>query len=173
MTKLGLPSQPSRRLTRAGDALVSNRLLSLATLLRRSANLLYRRELGLSEVEWRILAIVGDHAPVTLGAMVEILGLDKGQLSRGVTGLVKRRILARTPDPPDSREVHIALTPHGQETFEALIALALERNRELVARLSQAEVAALLEALDQLLANAKVMLAQGQARRPAASLRGE
>ncbi len=164
MSKPASASQPGRRIRHAGKALVSNRLLSLATLLRRSANLLYRRALGLSEVEWRILAIVGDYAPLTLGALVEILGLDKGQLSRGVTALVKRRILVRTAGPQDSREVHIALAPHGQATFAALIALALERNRELVAGLSQAEVAALLAALDRLLANAKIMVAQSQAQ---------
>jgi DNA-binding MarR family transcriptional regulator len=167
MNKPLIPSQPGRRLARAGNALVSNRLLSLATLLRRSANLLYRRELGLSEVEWRILAIVGDHAPLTLAALVEILGLDKGQLSRSVTALVKRRILTRTADPQDSREVRIALTPRGEETFDALIGLALNRNRELVAGLSGTEVAALLAALERLLANAKSMLAHSleQARR--------
>jgi DNA-binding MarR family transcriptional regulator len=164
MSRQVLPAQPGRRTARPGEALVSNRLLSLATLLRRSANLLYRRELGLSEVEWRIVAIVGDHAPVTLGALVEILGLDKGQLSRGVTSLVKRRILARSADPGDSREVHIALTPHGQATFDTLITLALKRNRELVAGLDRAELAALLAALDRLLANARTMLAQAQGR---------
>jgi DNA-binding MarR family transcriptional regulator len=142
--------------------LVSNRLLALATLLRRSASLLYRRELGLSQVEWRILAIVGDHAPLTLGALVGILGLDKGQLSRGVSALVKRRILARIPDRQDSREVHIALTARGQETFEALIALALERNRQLVAGLSRTDIAKLRAVLDKLLVNARIMLADTQ-----------
>jgi DNA-binding MarR family transcriptional regulator len=167
MTKPILSSEPGRRITRAGEALVSNRLLALATLLRRSASLLYRREIGLSQVEWRILAIVGDHAPLTLGALVEILGLDKGQLSRGVTALVKRGILLRIPDSRDSREVSIALTRHGEQTFETLIALALERNRELVAGLTRAEVATLLAVLERLLANAKIMLghSQGRARR--------
>jgi DNA-binding MarR family transcriptional regulator len=162
MSKPVLPSTPARRAARAGDALLSNRLLSLATLLRRSANLLYRQELGLSEVEWRIVAMVGDQAPLTFGGLVEILGLDKGQLSRSVAALVKRRILMRTAHPQDSREVYIALTPQGQETFGALIALALERNRELVAGLSQPDVAILLAALDRLLVNARLMLAQGQ-----------
>jgi DNA-binding MarR family transcriptional regulator len=80
---------------------------------------------------------------------------------------VKRGILLRIPDLQGSREVSIALTRHGQQTFEALIALALERNRELVAGLTRAEIATLLAALDRLLANAKTMLAQsqGQARR--------
>jgi DNA-binding MarR family transcriptional regulator len=165
MSKQVVPSKPGRPIGRPGEALASNRLLSLATLLRRSANLLYREELGLSEVEWRIIAIVGDHAPLTLRALVEILGLDKGQLSRGVTALVKRRILTRSADPQDSREVHIALTPHGQATFDTLIALALKRHRELVAGLDRAELAALLLALDRLLANARIMLAQAQGRR--------
>src|SRR5215468_3959111 len=123
MSKPILPPRSSRRVRRAGEALASNRVLALATLLRRSANLLYRRELGLSQVEWRILAMLGDQAPLTLGALVEILGLDKGQLSRTVTGLVKRRILTRVPGAQDARETHIAFTPHGQETFAALMAL--------------------------------------------------
>src|SRR5262245_9923313 len=159
-----ISSQPGRRIARAGDALISQRLLVLATLLRRSASLLYRRELGLSQVEWRVLAVVGDDGPLTLGALVEVLGLDKGQASRSVTALVKRRLLTRIADPHDSREVHIALTPHGQEAFEGLVTLSLERNRELAAGLSRAEVATLLATLDRLLANAKVMLAQSQAQ---------
>jgi DNA-binding MarR family transcriptional regulator len=165
MNKPVLPSQPGRRLARAGEALVSNRLLALATLLRRSANLLYRRQLGLSQVEWRILAIAGDEAPLTLGTLAEILGLDKGQLSRGVSALVKRGILARETDSQYSREVRISLTPHGQQTFEAMVALALERNRDLAAGLSRAEIATLLATLDRLLANARRMLAQSQAVR--------
>jgi DNA-binding MarR family transcriptional regulator len=80
-----------------------------------------------------------------------------------VTALVKRRILTRSADPQDSREVQIALAPHGQATFDTLIALALDRNRELVAGLDRAELPALLAALDRLLANARIMLAQGQA----------
>lgn len=159
-----ISSQPGRRIARTGDALISQRLLVLATLLRRSASLLYRRELGLSQVEWRVLAVVGDDGPLTLGALAEVLGLDKGQASRSVTALVKRRLLTRIADPQDSREVHIALTPHGQETFEALVSLSLERNRELVAGLSRSEIATLLATLDRLLANAKVLLAQSLAQ---------
>jgi DNA-binding MarR family transcriptional regulator len=171
MSKPIHPARPGRRKARAGDVLVSNRLLALATLLRRSANLVYRRELGLSEVEWRILAMVGDLAPLTLGALVEILGLDKGQLSRNVTALVRRRILTRISDPTNGREAQIALTPRGQEMFDALITLALERNRELVAGLTQSEIVTLLAGLDRLLTNARIMLAerQGQARRGVSS----
>jgi hypothetical protein len=40
MSKQVVPSKPGRPIGRPGEALASNRLLSLATLLRRSANLL-------------------------------------------------------------------------------------------------------------------------------------
>lgn len=151
------------RIGRAGDLLLSNKILTLATLLRRSASVVYSRELGLSQSEWRIVAIVGDEAPLSLGRLVEILGLDKGQLSRGVTSLVDRGILARLPGKGDNREIRIDLTRHGGEIFACLMALALARNRELVADLNRAEQAALFNALNQLVENAKAILARSQA----------
>lgn len=163
MNKPAPSAQPlSRRIGRAGDVLLSNKVLTLATLLRRSASLVYRRELGLSQSDWRIVAIVGDQAPLSFSQLVEILGLDKGQMSRGVTTLVKRRILARVPDLSDGREIRIDLTRHGREIFESLIALALTRNRELVAGLGNVELATVFAALDRLVENAKVMLARNQ-----------
>jgi DNA-binding MarR family transcriptional regulator len=162
MSKAVIRPPSFRRSARPGEALLSNRLLALATLLRRSANVVYRRELSLTEVEWRILAMVGDHGPLTLSALVDIVGLDKGQLSRNVTALVKRRLLTRAPAPHEGREVHIAFTPTGKATFDRQMILALERNRELVAGLDRGELASLQSALDRLLANAKIMLAQGK-----------
>ena len=151
---------PSRRISRAGDVLISNKVLILATLLRRSASVVYRRELGLSPSEWRIVAIVGDQAPLSLSQLVELIGLDKGQMSRSVTALVNRRILARVLDETDSREIRIDLTPRGREVFETLMALALARNRELTSGLGKSELATLFEALDRLVVNAKTMLAE-------------
>ena len=166
MNKPAPSTQPlSRRIGRAGDMLLSNKVLTLATLLRRSASVVYRRELGLSQSEWRIVAIVGDQAPLSLSQLAEILGLDKGQMSRSVTTLVKRRILARVPDESDSREIRIDLTLHGREIFESLMALAFTRNRELVAGLGKVELTTIFAALDRLVGNAKVMLARSQLSR--------
>ena len=164
MSKPILRTQPSSRsIGRTGDVLLSNKVLTLATLLRRSASVVYRRELGLSQSEWRIVAIVGDQAPMSLGRLVETIGLDKGQMSRSVTALVKRRILERAPVEGDSREVRIDLTPRGREVFQALMLLALARNKELVAGLSATELATIFASLDRLLANAKAMLSRSDA----------
>lgn len=143
--------------------LLSNKVLTLATLLRRSASVVYGRELGLSQSEWRIVAIVGDHAPLSLNQLAETIGLDKGQMSRSVTALVKRRILERTPVESDSREVRIDLTSRGRDVFQALMVFALARNKELAAGLSATELATTFASLDRLLANAKAMLARSDA----------
>jgi DNA-binding MarR family transcriptional regulator len=155
-------TRTDRQMPRAGELLVSNKVLTLATLLRRSATLVYRRELGLSQIEWRILAIIGDRAPLTLGQIVTIMGLDKGQTSRGVTSLVRRRILARSSDEREGREVQIDLTARGRETFTSLMAIALTRNRNLVVGIGKTELQTIFTELDRLIENAKLMLAQNQ-----------
>ena len=155
-------ARAGRRPKGAGELLISNKILTLATLLRRSATLVYRRELGLSQIEWRILAIVGDRAPLTLSQLVTIMGLDKGQTSRGVTSLVRRRILARSSDAHEGREVQIDLTARGREVFASLMAIALTRNRNLVVGIDKTELQTIFTELDRLIDNAKLMLAENQ-----------
>lgn len=152
-----------RQTHRAGELLLSNKIMTLATLLRRSATQVYRRELGLSQIEWRILAIVGDEAPLSLSRLVTILGLDKGQTSRGVTSLVRRRFLTRSADESDSREVRIDLTLRGHEIFASLMTLALARNRTLVSGVGKPELVTIFAELDRLIENAKSMLEISQA----------
>ncbi len=158
------PSEPGKRIARAGDALVSNRLLSLASLLRRSANLLYRKELDLSEVEWRILAIVGDarrsHSPPWSRSSGSTRASSAAALRPWRSG-------ASSGAPPTRRPAARCAslsrrTGRGRSRRSSL--WRWSATGELVARLSEAEVAALLAALDQLLATAKIMLAQSQAQ---------
>ena len=162
------PSSQERHVQRASELLLSNKILTLANLLRRSAAQVYRRELGLSQIEWRILAIVGDQAPLSLSGLVTILGLDKGQTSRGVTSLVGRRVLTRSSDESDSREIRIDMTPRGRELFGSLMTLALARNRNLIVGVGKAELATIFTELDRLIENAKSMLAANPPQEPPA-----
>src|SRR4026207_602594 len=75
--------------------LVSSKVIRLANVLRRSSTLVYGRRFGLSPVEWRIGGLVGGHAPISLNALAELMGLDKGQTSRGVSALVVGRLVLR------------------------------------------------------------------------------
>ena len=88
-------SKPRAQVAAKPSDLVSSKVIRLANVLRRSSTLVYGRRFGLSQVEWRIVALVGEHAPISLNALAELMGLDKGQTSRGVSALVVGRLVLR------------------------------------------------------------------------------
>ena len=88
--RAGRPANSAARNRKPHERLVSYKVITLATLVRRTASIVYRRKLRLSQIEWSIVAIVGEHAPLSLNALADRMGLDKGQLSRGVAARVKR-----------------------------------------------------------------------------------
>jgi DNA-binding MarR family transcriptional regulator len=141
--------------------LVSSKVLRLANVLRRGSTLVYGRKFGLSQVEWRIVALVGEHAPITLNALAELMGLDKGQTSRGVSALVGRRLLLREYR-RDGRGIAITLGTRGTQLYRELMTSALERNRVLLHGMTDAEKVALFDILDRLTEIARTILTQEQ-----------
>ena len=141
--------------------LVSSKVLKLANVLRRGSTLIYGRKLGLSQVEWRIVALVGEHAPVSLNELADLLDLDKGQTSRSVSALVARRLMLREYR-RDGRGIRITLTARGTEIYGQLMASALERNRVLLSGMTAEEKTQLFAVLDRLTALARTILAQEQ-----------
>jgi DNA-binding MarR family transcriptional regulator len=150
--------------------MVSSKLIRLANMLRRSGTLVYGRKFGLSQVEWRVLALVGEHAPITLNALAELMGLDKGQISRGVSALVSRQLLLREYR-RNGRGIAITLGARGAELHRELMTAAIERNRLLLDGMSAAETSELLKILDRLtrLAQAILTREQGVERPPPTS----
>jgi DNA-binding MarR family transcriptional regulator len=142
--------------------MVSSKVIRLANLLRRSGTLLYGRKFGLSQVEWRVLALVGEHAPITLNALAEQMGLDKGQISRGVSALVSRNLLLREYR-RKGRGIAITLGPRGEELYSELMSAAIERNSLMLAGMSDAEASELFKMLDRLTELARAALAREQA----------
>ncbi|MGZ3319695.1 MAG: MarR family winged helix-turn-helix transcriptional regulator [Xanthobacteraceae bacterium] len=141
--------------------LLSSKVIRLANVLRRSSTLVYGRRFGLSQVEWRIVALVGEHGPISLNPLAELMGLDKGQTSRGVSALVARRVVLREYR-REGRGVRITLTTRGAQIYDELMTSALERNRVLLQGMSQAEKSAFFEILDRLTRLARTLLEREQ-----------
>ncbi len=141
--------------------LVSSRVIHLATLLRRTASLAYKREFDLASSEWRILVLTGEFAPLSHGELTELASLDKGQLSRGVTALVDRGLLLRTRN---RRQAQIELSAEGRALFERIMALAEERNRQLVRGIPEADVEAFFRTVEQMMRTAKDLFRAEQER---------
>ena len=138
--------------------MLSSRLMVLANLLKRGAILRYKRLAGLSSVEFGLVASLGRRPPMSVARLAEAVGQDKGQISRALAELVSRKLIAKSANPKDSREVLVSLTTTGLAAHDAIVAGAQERNRHLREHLSEAEFEALLQQVDQLTEIAAEML---------------
>jgi DNA-binding MarR family transcriptional regulator len=140
-------------------AMMSSRLMVLANLLKRGAMLRYKRTAGLSSVEYGLVANLGRHPPMSVARLAETVGLDKGQISRALAELVARKLVAKAVNPRDNRETLVSLTKSGLAAHDAIVTGGQERNRRLLAELSEAEVTMLLGHIDRLTEKAARMLA--------------
>ena len=141
--------------------LLSYRLHRVANLLSRGAELRYRREFGVSLWEWRSVALLGGAAePQSLNELARAAGIDKGQMSRVVSGLTRRRLVSREVDANDGRGIRLSLTRPGRKLYASLIAAATERNRAFLGCLTPRERGCLEQAMTKLAREARLLIQQ-------------
>jgi DNA-binding MarR family transcriptional regulator len=139
--------------------LLSYRLHRVANLLSRGAEMRYRREFGVSLWEWRTVALLGGAgAPQSLNELARAAGVDKGQMSRVVSGLTKRKIVFREADANDARGIRLSLSRSGKALYGKLIGAAAERNRAFLGCLSANERACLEQAMAKLAREARSLI---------------
>jgi DNA-binding MarR family transcriptional regulator len=139
-------------------AMMSSRLMVLANLLKRGAILRYKRLAGLSSVEFGLVASLGRRPPMSVVRLAEAVGMDKGQISRALAGLVSRKLVSRAVNPRDNREVLVCLTRTGLIAHETIVTGALERNQRLLEQFGEGELTVLLGYIDRLTDTAAKML---------------
>jgi DNA-binding MarR family transcriptional regulator len=140
-------------------AMMSSRLMVLANLLKRGAILRYKRLAGLSSVEFGLVASLGRRPPLSVVRLAEAVGMDKGQISRALAGLVSRKLVAKAVNPRDNRETLVCLTKAGLAAHDAIVTGAQERNRRLLEHLGHDDLEVLLGHIDRLTDTAAQMLA--------------
>jgi DNA-binding MarR family transcriptional regulator len=101
---------------------------------------------------------LGRRPPMSVVTLAEAVGMDKGQISRALAGLVSRKLVCKAVNPRDNREVLVGLTRAGLIAHDAIVAGALERNRHLLEQLDKDEVAMPLGHIDRLIRKAEAML---------------
>ena len=110
----------------------------------------YRARFGLSVWEWRVIAMLGERAPMTAQALVEATAMDKVTVSRAIRALDARRLVARTPVPDDRRASDVRLTAEGEAIYAEVAPLALGYEQTLLEAFSDEERAALSALLEKL-----------------------
>ena len=144
--------------------LLSYRLHVVANLLSRGAELRYRREFGVSLWEWRTIALLGAVTePLSFNHLAHAAGVHKSQMSRVVSGLVRRRLVVREADPGDARGVHLMLSKSGRKLYEGLIRAASERDTAIRSCLSASEKTVFERALAKLAGQARELIRKEKA----------
>jgi DNA-binding MarR family transcriptional regulator len=126
------------------------RLNRLADAVSVNLSTIYRDQFGLDVPEWRVLVTVGQCQEITAQRVASSTRMHKTRVSRAVASLTERKLLSRTPNIDDSREMRLYLTAAGRQMYAALVPLALERERRLLSCLSHSQRQALAEALSTL-----------------------
>jgi DNA-binding MarR family transcriptional regulator len=126
--------------------------------LRPPPGLRYKRLAGLSSVEFGLVASLGRRPPMSVARLAEAIGQDKGQISRALAGLLSRKLITKSANPNDSREVLVVLTKARLAAHDAIVSGAQERNRRLLEHLSEDELQTLLRQIEKLTTLAAEML---------------
>lgn len=152
--------------------LLSFRLHVVANMLSRGAAMRYRREFDVSLWEWRIIALLGAYAPLSLNDLARSAGLDKSQASRAVSGLIARGCVEREANENDGRGIRLSLSRGGERVFSGLIRAAGERNDAFLGCLTKEERACLDSALSKLADQARDFIAREKQIARQTSLKG-
>jgi DNA-binding MarR family transcriptional regulator len=161
------PEAVANQVAHPFDEYLGAKVITLATLLRRSTAIRYQRMFGMTMVESRVILRVGVSGPLSLDQLAAHVAIGKSQTSRVVSELVQRGLVDRSRDPNQQRGVAITLTDEGRIINRALVEAASLRNAELMTELEPDRLEAASRLMDELIARARTLLARDQ-ERPAA-----
>lgn len=121
----------------------------------------YQARFGLSIWEWRVIAVLGEGAPLTAQAVCEATAMDKVTVSRAIRALDARRLVRRRPNSNDKRASDVTLTAEGEAIYLEIAPLALHYEAALLEGFSDEERAQLVALLDKLEARLTGLTAAG------------
>lgn len=144
----GLPGPSGFDLNR----ITGYRLSALSNRLTLWSARVYRREFGVSSLEWRVIASLAALGPVTARDVAEFSVLDKSNVSRAVHRLTGRGFIEQSGHPFDGRSRILTLTEEGRTLHGKISAHSRQREEDLFRNFTEAEresFAAFLTRLDE------------------------
>ena len=139
------------------DKFLPSRLSVLAQMVSESLHDLYAGPYGLSVTQWRVMAALGQHAPLTASEVGRRIVMDKVAVSRAVAGLMKRGLVERATDRSDRRRASLKLSVRGRVMHGRIAPLALAYEEKLYQALDPAERQAFDALSDRLFIHAKAL----------------
>ncbi len=109
----------------------------------------YQVRFGLKIPEWRLMAVLGQGAPLNQRDLVQATLMDKVTVSRATAALVERQLLVRLPSAQDGRSHHLQLSDAGVSLYLEIVPAALAMEAAVLAVLSEDERTALATILQR------------------------
>jgi DNA-binding MarR family transcriptional regulator len=129
------------------ERFVPYRLSVLTNIMSRAIGRIYIKRFGLTIPEWRVMAVLGRFAPLSANEVCERTEMDKVRVSRAVARMRKARLIEHAVDGADRRRSALRLSAAGRKIHAAIVPLALAKEAEFLAGLSDAD----REILDRLI----------------------
>jgi DNA-binding MarR family transcriptional regulator len=129
---------------------IPTKIAILANHLSRGASRFYRERYGIGVVEWRLMMFIGHATETRANRICSETDLDKGAVSRSLGVLQRMGIVSVKEDGRDSRRNNVALTAKGRALHNEIAPVALERQRQMLAGLTPAEIEVFTNVIDRL-----------------------
>lgn len=121
------------------QSLLTYRVLVLSNTLGKGAVRFYARRFQIPLAEWRLIATLALHAPISVNALSVELSTDKGWISRTAAALVKKGLVKTRTDDADARKLLLDLSPKGRALYARIAPAVRARQARLLSALSQRE----------------------------------
>lgn len=111
---------------------------------------IYTGKFNLSRQEWRILAILASHSPLTAKQIGAQTNLEKMPASRAIQRMLDKALLIKDEHVSDKRSSLLRLSEQGQKLYQQLEPMVLRREQEILSILNDEEQQALASILTKL-----------------------
>jgi DNA-binding MarR family transcriptional regulator len=116
----------------------------------RSLAAMYRPAYRISPPEWKVMAQLSPHAPMSATEAGKRTSLKPDKVTRAVDSLVKKRLVVRRLDLDDKRRVMLSLSAKGARAYAAIDQVRYAIESEMLKLLDPVEVETLHRLLDKI-----------------------
>jgi DNA-binding MarR family transcriptional regulator len=135
----------------------------VANLVSLALSRVYARRYRIGVPEWRVLVTLGQYGVMTAKAISAHTHMHKTKVSRAVSLMEKRKLLARRSNRADMRESFLSLTASGRVMYEEVAPHALAFTRRLTDILTPSDREAFDRAVAQLTERSAQLVAEMEA----------
>jgi DNA-binding MarR family transcriptional regulator len=140
------------------DELLNYRLARLLALSSAPGIRLFEGGYGVSRREWSLVGMVAVHGPMSPSELAALAHLDRSHVSRAITELVAKGLLARSDRPNDRRRAEVAITQAGRKLYEEVFPQVARINKAVLDGLTSDQLAAFDQALHLLTQSAEALV---------------